>query len=68
MNKSNGSSEGLVTIQNFVDGGFVDPAKGLWLDNIEPATGKVSRNKFLYLIFRIFLTVGRGMTMRKFNF
>ena len=27
-------------IQNFIDGQFVDPAAGKYLDNIEPATGK----------------------------
>ena len=28
-------------IQNFIDGKFVDPVGGKYLDNIEPATGKV---------------------------
>ncbi len=27
-------------IRNFIDGGFVEPASGKYLDNIEPATGK----------------------------
>src|SRR5436309_4393335 len=29
-----------VQIQNFVDGQFVEPVSGRYLDNIEPATGK----------------------------
>src|SRR5438045_637476 len=28
-------------IQNFIGGEFVEPAKGRYLDNIEPGTGKV---------------------------
>src|SRR5438034_4243740 len=28
------------TIQNFIDGQFVEPVGGRYLDNIEPATGK----------------------------
>lgn len=28
-------------IQNFINGQYVDPASGQWLDNVEPATGKV---------------------------
>ena len=28
------------TIQNFIDGQFVEPIDGKYLDNIEPATGK----------------------------
>jgi aminomuconate-semialdehyde/2-hydroxymuconate-6-semialdehyde dehydrogenase len=31
----------LVQIQNFVDGRFVEPIGGKYLDNIEPATGEV---------------------------
>jgi aminomuconate-semialdehyde/2-hydroxymuconate-6-semialdehyde dehydrogenase len=31
---------GLFHIQNFIDGQFVEPAGGKYLDNIEPATGK----------------------------
>ena len=27
-------------IQNFIDGQFVEPVSGRYLDNIEPATGK----------------------------
>ena len=27
-------------IQNFIDGQFIDPVGGQYLDNIEPATGK----------------------------
>src|SRR6184192_1530309 len=27
-------------IQNFIDGQFVDPVGGKYLDNVEPATGK----------------------------
>jgi acyl-CoA reductase-like NAD-dependent aldehyde dehydrogenase len=30
----------LPLIQNFVDGEFVEPISGKYLDNIEPATGK----------------------------
>ena len=30
----------LGTIQNFIDGQFVEPVGGKYLDNIEPATGK----------------------------
>src|SRR3954451_12990277 len=30
----------LPQLQNYVDGQFVDPAGGRYLDNIEPATGK----------------------------
>jgi aminomuconate-semialdehyde/2-hydroxymuconate-6-semialdehyde dehydrogenase len=29
-----------IQIQNFIDGRFVEPASGRYLDNIEPATGK----------------------------
>ena len=29
-----------IQIQNFIDGGFIGPASGRYLDNIEPATGK----------------------------
>src|SRR5213080_4424534 len=29
-----------VQIQNFIDGQFVEPVSGRYLDNIEPATGK----------------------------
>ena len=29
-----------VQIQNFIDGKFVEPVSGRYLDNIEPATGK----------------------------
>src|SRR5438034_6330439 len=28
------------TIQNFIDGQFIEPVGGKYLDNIEPATGK----------------------------
>src|SRR6266705_6071720 len=28
------------TIQNFIDGQFIEPVSGKYLDNIEPATGK----------------------------
>ena len=28
-------------LQNFIDGKFCDPAKGQYIDNYEPATGKV---------------------------
>jgi aminomuconate-semialdehyde/2-hydroxymuconate-6-semialdehyde dehydrogenase len=27
-------------IQNFIDGQFIDPVGGKYLDNVEPATGK----------------------------
>src|SRR4051812_11864261 len=30
----------LIRIRNFIDGQFVEPAAGKYLDNIEPATGK----------------------------
>ena len=30
----------LIRIQNFIDGEFVEPISGQYLDNIEPATGK----------------------------
>ena len=30
----------LIKIQNFIDGQFVAPIGGKYLDNIEPATGK----------------------------
>ena len=30
----------LPQIQNFIDGQFVDPTGGRYIDNIEPATGK----------------------------
>ena len=29
-----------IQIQNFIDGQFVEPVGGRYLDNIEPATGK----------------------------
>jgi len=29
-----------IHIQNFIDGQFVEPVSGKYLDNIEPATGK----------------------------
>ncbi|HSU86246.1 MAG TPA: aldehyde dehydrogenase family protein, partial [Chthoniobacterales bacterium] len=29
-----------IQIQNFIDGQFVEPVGGSYLDNIEPATGK----------------------------
>lgn len=31
----------MLRIQNFIGGKFLDPLAGKWLDNIEPATGKV---------------------------
>src|SRR5215470_19598466 len=31
---------GSLRIQNFIDGEFVEPVGGKYLDNIEPATGK----------------------------
>jgi aminomuconate-semialdehyde/2-hydroxymuconate-6-semialdehyde dehydrogenase len=31
----------MTTIRNFIDGEFVEPAGGKYLDNIEPATGKL---------------------------
>jgi len=31
----------MESILNYVDGEFADPASGDWLDNVEPATGKV---------------------------
>jgi aminomuconate-semialdehyde/2-hydroxymuconate-6-semialdehyde dehydrogenase len=30
----------MTTIRNFIDGEFVEPASGKYIDNIEPATGK----------------------------
>ncbi|NVK27673.1 MAG: aldehyde dehydrogenase [Flavobacteriia bacterium] len=30
-----------MNIQNFINGRYVDPASDQWLDNVEPATGKV---------------------------
>jgi aminomuconate-semialdehyde/2-hydroxymuconate-6-semialdehyde dehydrogenase len=33
--------ETQIEIRNFIDGRFVDPISGRYLDNIEPATGKV---------------------------
>src|SRR5437899_3636588 len=33
-------TEGSIQIQNFIDGQFVEPISGEYLDNIEPATGK----------------------------
>ena len=30
----------LEKIQNFIDGQFIEPVGGKYLDNIEPATGK----------------------------
>jgi aminomuconate-semialdehyde/2-hydroxymuconate-6-semialdehyde dehydrogenase len=30
----------ILRIQNFIDGRFVEPISGRYLDNIEPATGK----------------------------
>jgi aminomuconate-semialdehyde/2-hydroxymuconate-6-semialdehyde dehydrogenase len=30
----------LFQIQNFIDGQFIEPLGGRYLDNIEPATGK----------------------------
>ncbi len=31
----------VIRIQNYIDGQLHDPASGLWLDNSEPATGRV---------------------------
>eukprot|EP01125_Pyxidicula_operculata_P009968 TRINITY_DN3284_c0_g1_i2.p1 TRINITY_DN3284_c0_g1~~TRINITY_DN3284_c0_g1_i2.p1 ORF type:complete len:407 (+),score=94.11 TRINITY_DN3284_c0_g1_i2:20-1240(+) len=31
----------MLKLQNFIDGNFEDPVAGNWIDNIEPATGKV---------------------------
>ena len=31
----------MTKIRNFIDGQFVEPAGGKYLDNIEPATGQV---------------------------
>ncbi len=31
----------MTTIQNYINGTFVDPIAGDWIDNYEPATGKV---------------------------
>jgi aminomuconate-semialdehyde/2-hydroxymuconate-6-semialdehyde dehydrogenase len=33
-------TQSLVRIKNFIDGEFVEPAGGKYLDNLEPATGK----------------------------
>ena len=33
-------TETPVHIQNFINGEFVEPISGRYLDNIEPATGK----------------------------
>lgn len=35
------SSTDLINVQNFIDGEFRDAVSGEWLDNYEPATGKV---------------------------
>lgn len=34
-------TEGDLTIRSFVDGEFIDPADGQWLDNYDPAVGEV---------------------------
>jgi len=31
----------VLHIRNYIDGGFHDPRSGLWLDNVNPATGEV---------------------------